>query len=277
MNYRIASQIAATAELCGAPPMSEAAITLLAEDLAGESERAVFAALSACRMNHRGRLTAEAIISRLPEQHLPADEAWSIAIQAMDEAETVVWTQPIAEAWGCARLIMQSGDEVGARMAFKAAYDRRVASARADGLRPKWFPSLGHDPAKRAVALEAAADRLRLPHLAEQAAIEDQSRQQSSSPNVANWVAEARRVMGMQAVRPAAEVLLDEVVAGLPEDRDARRKALAEMRPSLERRVRHVLGEAEKKRQLEAFYASEFYASMSSSERAAFQERIQPA
>jgi hypothetical protein len=252
MNNKLLMQLAATAELCGSP-LSQPAIELLAEDLAGEPEGAVYAALSACRMSHRGRLTAEAITSRLPDGHLPADEAWALAIQAMDENETVVWTQPIAEAWGAAKLIMQSGDEVGARMAFRSAYERRIAAARADGLRPKWFPSLGHDPAKRAAALDAAADRLRLPHLAERAAIEDQSRQPASGHAVA-WIAQARRVMSLQAPRPGSEVPLDELVAALPEDRDARRKALAEMAPSQEHRVRHVLGEAEKKRQLEALY-----------------------
>jgi len=250
MNHKLLVQLAATAELCGSP-LSQAAIEVLAEDLAGESEGAVFSALSACRMSHRGRLTAEAIMSRLPDGHLPADEAWAIAIQATDESETVVWTQPIAEAWACAQIIMRDGDEVGARMAFRSAYDRRVAAARANGLSPKWFPSLGHDPEKRATALAAAADRLQLPHLAEQAAIEDQSRQQPSGDAVA-WIAQARRMMCLQGPRPSSEVPLDEIVAALPEDWDARRKALAEMAPSMEHRVRHVLGEAEKERQLEA-------------------------
>ena len=249
MNYRIASEIAATAELCGAP-MSEAAITLLTEDLAGEPEGAVLRALSGCRMSHRGRLTAEAIMSRLPDGHLAADEAWAIAIQAMDESETVVWTQTMAEAWSCAKLIMDAGDEVGARMAFRAAYERRVVAARADGLRPKWFPSLGHDPEKRATALAAAAESLRLPHLAEQAAIEDQSRR-PPAPEIAEWIAQARHVMRLQAPRAGGEVPLDDVIAALPEDRDARRAAFDQMTPSMERRVRHVLGEAEKKRQLD--------------------------
>lgn len=188
-------------------------------------------------------------IANKVDGHLPADEAWAIAIQAMDESETVVWTQEIAEAWGAAKLIMQSGDEVGARMAFRSAYERRVTGSRANGRNAKWFPSLGHDPAKRAVALEAAADRLRLPHLAEQAAIEDQSRQPPSS-EVSEWVAQARRTMRFQAPRPGRETPLDEVVAALPEDCEARRRALAEMAPDQERRVRHVLGEAEKRRQL---------------------------
>lgn len=199
--------------------------------------------------------------------HLPADEAWAIAIQAMDESETVVWTQQIAEAWGAACLIMRNGDEVGARMAFKAAYERRVANARADGLRPKWFPSLGHDPEKRSAALAAAADRLRLPHIAEQAAIEDQNCQPPSA-QVRAWIAEARLVMLMQAPRPENEIPLDEIVVALPKDRDGRRRALAKMTPSMERRVRHVLGEAERKRQLD-----ELYCIMTPEERAEY-ERV---
>jgi hypothetical protein len=250
MNSKLLVNLAATAELCGSP-LREAAIELLAEDLAGEPEGAVYAALSSCRRNHRGRLTAEAIMSRLPNGHLPADEAWAIAIQAMDENETVVWTQPIAEAWGCAQLIMRAGDEVGARMAFRAAYERRITAARADGLHPKWFPSLGHDPEKRAAALAAAAERLRLPHLGEQAALEDQSQQPCTSAEVRAWIAEARRVMRLEAPRPACELPLDEVVAALPEDREARRKTLAQMSALQERRARHVLFKAEKKRQLD--------------------------
>lgn len=258
--------LAATAELCGSP-LSQPAIEVVAEDLAAEPDGAVYAALSACRLNHRGRLTAEAIMSRLPDGHLAADEAWAIAIQAIDENETVVWTQEIAEAWGAARLIVAGGDEVGARMAFRSAYERRLTESRANGRRPKWFPSLGHDPAKRAPALETAADRLRLAHLAEQAAIEDQSRE-APSPHVAEWIAQARRTMRMQAPRPGSEVPLDEVVAVLPDDRDARCRALANMTPSMEQRVRHVLGEAEKKRQLGALYRM-----MNAEERAEFDRR----
>ncbi|MGH8480754.1 MAG: hypothetical protein ACREXK_14635 [Gammaproteobacteria bacterium] len=182
--------------------------------------------------------------------HLPADEAWAIAIEAMDEDGTVVWTQEMAEAWGCARLIMAAGDEVGARMAFRSAYERRAGESRADGRRPKWSPSLGHDPARRAAAIEAAADRLGLPHLAGQAAIQHQS-WQPQPPEVRAWIARARLAMVTQAPRPGGEMPLDEVVAALPVEREARRRALAQMMPGMERRVRHVLGEAEKKRQLD--------------------------
>jgi hypothetical protein len=191
--------------------------------------------------------------NRPPDGHVPPAEAWAIAVEAMDEDNTVVWTPEIAEAWGVSKLLMDAGDRDGARMAFRSAYEGHLAQSRADGIRPKWFPSLGHDPNKRAAALQAAADRLRLPHFAEQAAIEDKSQQPSSSQEVNAWIAEARRKMTFQASRPQAEIPLDEIVAALPEDREARRKALAQMTPSLERRARQLLLEAEKKRQGEAF------------------------
>jgi hypothetical protein len=85
-----------------------------------------------------------------------AEEAWAIAIHSADENRTVVWTAEIAEAWGIAKGIAANGDDVGARMAFKEAYTRLVAEARAV-LRPaKWAASLGHDPEQRDKELERA-------------------------------------------------------------------------------------------------------------------------
>ena len=81
-----------------------------------------------------------------------------------DMAETVVWTDQVAEAAAVARPILESGDEVGARMAFRDAYERMIRE-RNDS--PKWFPSLGHDPVRRNTALDrAVADgRLRREHV----------------------------------------------------------------------------------------------------------------
>lgn len=81
-------------------------------------------------------------------------EAWSIAIKARDEGESVCWTQEIAEAFESARAI--ESDEFGARTAFASKYNRLVESARADGRKPVWFISYGHDASRReSVALEA--------------------------------------------------------------------------------------------------------------------------
>lgn len=84
---------------------------------------------------------------------LGAEEAWSRAVLACDETATVVMNDEIAEAWGIAKPIMDLGDEVGARMAFKEAYTRITAQAVGQ---VKWWPSIGSDPHKRDVALAEA-------------------------------------------------------------------------------------------------------------------------
>jgi hypothetical protein len=91
------------------------------------------------------------------------EEAWATAIKAADERETVVWTDEAAAAWGIARPVFDMGDEVGARMAFKEAYQRLVAESRALMLPPAWRASLGHDAERRVLPIEAAANAGLLP------------------------------------------------------------------------------------------------------------------
>lgn len=81
-----------------------------------------------------------------------ADEAW--AMLPFDEAQSVVWTDEMAQAWGVAAPCMP--DKIAARMAFRAAYERMVAEARRSGLRVQWTASLGTDKEARREALERA-------------------------------------------------------------------------------------------------------------------------
>lgn len=92
-----------------------------------------------------------------------ADEAWAMALPALDEAATVVWTAEAAEAFGVCRPVLDGGDEVGARMAFKAAYSRLVAAARARREPTSWSASEGHDRGRRSAVLIAAVEEGRLP------------------------------------------------------------------------------------------------------------------
>jgi hypothetical protein len=85
-----------------------------------------------------------------------AEEAWAVAIQAHDEGATVVWTHETSEAWGTCRPLLDTGDQVAARMTFKDAYNRLVAEARRE-LRPvAWATSLGTDAARREAPLRQA-------------------------------------------------------------------------------------------------------------------------
>lgn len=83
-------------------------------------------------------------------RHVGADEAWAIVLESFDEFETVAMTKEIAEARLVALPIWQEGDKVGARMAFKSAYDRIIITAPA----PEWFVSEGFDKSKRELAVK---------------------------------------------------------------------------------------------------------------------------
>lgn len=91
------------------------------------------------------------------------EEAWAMSLVCQDEASTVVWTQECAEAFGICRPILTMGDEVGARMAFKDAYNRLVSEARRVGRAAVWSASLGWDLRFREAALKKAVSTGLLP------------------------------------------------------------------------------------------------------------------
>lgn len=87
--------------------------------------------------------------------HVPADLAWALALDSFDESRTVAWTEAIAEARALALPVWLEGDKVGARMAFKAAYEALISV----GGPPRWSVSLGHDAEQRGKAIEEAVRR----------------------------------------------------------------------------------------------------------------------
>ena len=87
-----------------------------------------------------------------------AEEAWAIALTSIDESDTVVWTQEIAEAFAICRTTLDMGDEVGARMAFKEAYQRIVSTRRSTNAPVDWHASIGWDSAKREAVLSRASN-----------------------------------------------------------------------------------------------------------------------
>lgn len=157
----IVSAIAVTAELTNTQ-LSASAMKVMAGDLITEySESAILQSLVRCRRELSGKLTQQSIVERINQAdgRPGANEAWGIALSAFDEAQTVVLNDEITEAMGAARPVMNSGDDVGARMAFRDAYERIVRNNRSVGSKPKWYPSLGHDPLLRVDAIKAAEER----------------------------------------------------------------------------------------------------------------------
>ena len=93
-----------------------------------------------------------------------AEEAWAMCSNADDESETVVWSDEMSQAYSVAGPLMQAGDHIGARMAFKEAYLRLVDGARRERKPIAWSVSLGHDVNKRHAALVTAETRGLLPN-----------------------------------------------------------------------------------------------------------------
>lgn len=91
------------------------------------------------------------------------DEAWAMAVQATNEAATVVWCREIATAWGITLPVLESGDQVAARRTFLDTYARLLAEARRTLTPAHWSASLGHDAAGRQLAIDAAVTAGRLP------------------------------------------------------------------------------------------------------------------
>ena len=92
-------------------------------------------------------------------KQLSSDEAWAIALQALDERNTVVWNDAISEAFAIAKDVLP--DRVGARMAFKNAYERILNSLESHD-KLKWYPSIGTCKETRQEALNRAVEVGRL-------------------------------------------------------------------------------------------------------------------
>ncbi|MEE1869057.1 hypothetical protein [Pseudomonas auratipiscis] len=153
----LAAAICATAEAMG-QEMNPGTAAMMAEDLCAYPVVAVRSALKSCRLEVKGKLAMADILQRVQaaDGRPGKDEAWSIALTASDESETVVMTAEIQQAMAAAQPVLALGDKVGARMAFMSAYERLVAGARAEAKPAAWSVSLGFDPVRRVTAIESA-------------------------------------------------------------------------------------------------------------------------
>lgn len=157
----IMKALAVTAEVCGTE-FSEPAAKAIVARLSSHPLKAVLKALDKCQAEVTGRLSLAAIIGRIEDGRPSADEAWSNAIMAGDDTKTVVWTTETATAYWAAAALLDQGDKVGARMAFRDVYEREVSNARQAGTVVRWDATLGHDPYQREQAIQQAAELNRL-------------------------------------------------------------------------------------------------------------------
>lgn len=158
----VIKKIGLTAEILGYP-LSAQAIAVMAADLSSYPASDVLAALETCRKTLKSRLNLSSIIDVINSQdgHLSANEAWALALKSRDEYSTIVWTDEIAFAFGAASELLKI-DEIGARMAFKEAYERNIAEARAKGVKAKYNVSMGISYEGRADAIRQAVEEGKL-------------------------------------------------------------------------------------------------------------------
>lgn len=157
-----------------AKPLTEGQVAMFFRAVAAHPLAAVQAALDAhVKDPQRGRfppLPADVIAQidgQAADDGRPGpEEAWATALQGRDEAASVVWTAETAQAWGVARTVLELGDDVGARMAFREAYARIIDAARRTRRPVEWLVSLGFDPEQRQVAIAAGVAAGKLPHTA---------------------------------------------------------------------------------------------------------------
>lgn len=154
-NERIAALLGMTAEIMGTQ-LQTSTLVMMADDLVSYELADVENALKRCRRELTGRLTLATIIERIESSDgTPGpEEAW--ALMSRSEDDTVIITEEMAEAMQFARPLLNDGDKIAARMAFKDSYTRTVREARANHIKPKWFISMGHDKQGRAQPIAEA-------------------------------------------------------------------------------------------------------------------------
>ena len=153
----LAVAIIATADALG-QTMTAATAKIIASDLAAYDADTIANALRACRLELRGRLVPAEIISRVvkADGRPTSDEAWPLALRALDEADTVMLTPEIRQALADARPVLMTGDKIGGRKTFQAAYDRYLEDARRTERPVEWELSIGFDPQLRIREIEDA-------------------------------------------------------------------------------------------------------------------------
>lgn len=150
--------MAATMEIYDHPKLSQSAIGIWWESLQKFDIAMVRQALDEhirkSKFSPRPADVLEILERIIPDGRPSADEAW--AMIPRDEFTSAVMTEEMAKALGIAQPLLDEGDQIAARMAFKDAYNRLVDTAKRLGEPVKWFPSLGSDKNGREAVLSEA-------------------------------------------------------------------------------------------------------------------------
>ena len=142
---KILEAVSVTAELTGAD-LSENAKAAMVEELLPFGVGKSLDALNRCRRELTGRLTLAAVLQRIDTGLPSADEAWGLVSEGLRDERVTVVVPAIAQqavAMGAAELL-RNGDKTGARMAFKAAYEKLAGGLDLSG-GVRWVVERGWD------------------------------------------------------------------------------------------------------------------------------------
>jgi hypothetical protein len=160
---KLLESIAVTAELMGSE-ISPTSAAVMASDLSEYPQVLVIEALSHIRKESKSRLSLALVIEKIeeltPGGRPSPEEAW--ALIPKDEQSSAVMSNEMAQALGIAQSLIDEGDMVAARMAFKESYTNIVKFNKMHGIKVEWFPSLGYDSEGRTQALADAVRKHRL-------------------------------------------------------------------------------------------------------------------
>lgn len=158
---RFLSAITACAETFG-KPLSDAQLTLwwklLGSYTIDDVERGFHAHLLSADRGRFMPVPADIVfqIEIRSSDRPTSDEAW--AMVPRDEDTTAVLTRETLRALSVAQPLLNEGDQVAARMAFRDAYAREVRESKDAGRPVQWQISLGHDSYGRPGALLEAVE-----------------------------------------------------------------------------------------------------------------------
>lgn len=153
----ITKALAVTCDMCGGVELTSEQTEIYIKILDDYEFYDVQLALDRCLKEVKGRIAPADIIKRIPSAWPTPDEAWALCPKS--EAETTVWFDECASAWGATENLDE--DPVARRMAFKDAYSREISMTKRKA--PEWWPSLGTDTRDRRRMIEDATTRGRLP------------------------------------------------------------------------------------------------------------------
>lgn len=156
MSADILKALTVAAELTGTE-LSKDGLSAMLDDLSTYPEPQVLEALHRCRKELKGRLTLADIISRIDDGRPGVESAWAMIPQ--DETSSCVWTKEMQEAFMTASPLLNQGDKIAARMAFKESYEKLLQQARTAGDPVRWSVSFGFDKQHREDVLLLAVDK----------------------------------------------------------------------------------------------------------------------